>query len=43
MSVGVPVARRTTAPPELDSEAEAKFKALSGSLVAKYRTEFVKP
>jgi mannose-6-phosphate isomerase-like protein (cupin superfamily) len=43
MSVGVPVARRTTAPPELDPEAEAKFKALSGSLVAKYRTEFVKP
>ena len=41
-SVGVPVASRTTAPPPLDPAAESTFKALSGSLAAKYRTELVK-
>jgi quercetin dioxygenase-like cupin family protein len=42
MELGVPVATRTTAPPELDPAAQAKLKARSEELAPKYRTEFVK-
>jgi hypothetical protein len=39
--VGVPVATRTTAPPKLDSAAQAEFKAKAEALAPKYRTEFL--
>src|SRR5580658_8081093 len=37
--VGVPVATRTTAPPELDGTAHAEFKAKAEALGPKYKTE----
>ncbi len=42
MEVGVPVATRTTAPPELDPAAQAAFKAKAEALAPKYRTELLK-
>ncbi len=39
--IGVPVATRTTAPPKLDAEAQAAFKAKSEALAPKYRTELL--
>jgi quercetin dioxygenase-like cupin family protein len=39
--VGVRVATRTTAPPKLDDEAQAQFRAKAGALAGKYRTEFL--
>jgi quercetin dioxygenase-like cupin family protein len=39
--VGVRVATRTTAPPELDAEGEAAFRAKAGALAGKYKTEFL--
>lgn len=39
--VGVPVATRTTAPPKLNSEEQAAFRAKAESLAAKYRTELL--
>ena len=39
--VGVRVATRTTAPPKLDAEGEAAFRAKAGALAAKYKTEFL--
>jgi quercetin dioxygenase-like cupin family protein len=41
MEIGVPVATRTTAPPELDEAELAAFKAKAGALAPKYRTEFL--
>jgi quercetin dioxygenase-like cupin family protein len=41
MEVGVPVATRTTAPPELDSEQMAAFLQKAMSLAPKYRTELL--
>jgi len=41
MEVGVPVATRTTAPPELDEKAQTEFKAKSAALAPKYRTELL--
>jgi quercetin dioxygenase-like cupin family protein len=43
LEVGVPVATRTTPPPELDPAAQAALKAKSEALAPKYRTEFLKP
>ncbi len=40
--VGVPVATRTTPPPELDPAAQSALRAKSEALAPKYRTEFVK-
>jgi len=39
--VGVPVATRTTAPPNLDAAAQAEFKAKSEVLAPKYETELL--
>jgi quercetin dioxygenase-like cupin family protein len=39
--IGVPVATRTTAPPELDEKGQAEFRAKAAALAAKYRTEFL--
>ena len=41
--VGVPVARRTTAPPNMDEKSEHEFRAKALALAAQYKTEFVKP
>ena len=41
LEIGVPVATRTTPPPELDQAAQAKFRAKAGALAEKYRTEFL--
>lgn len=41
LELGIPVATRTTPPPKLDSEAEAKLRAKAASLAAKYRTELL--
>jgi hypothetical protein len=41
--VGVPVATRTTPPPQLDPAAQAEFRAKAESLAAKYKTEFLTP
>jgi quercetin dioxygenase-like cupin family protein len=41
MEVGVPVATRTTPPPELDEAARAAFRAKAQSLATKYHTEFL--
>jgi hypothetical protein len=41
MEIGVPVATRTTPPPEMDGAAQAEFKAKAGALALKYRTEFL--
>ena len=41
IEIGVPVATRTTPPPELDGAAQSDFKAKAGSLAQKYRTELL--
>lgn len=41
MKVGVPVATRTTPPPNLDESAQALLKAKAEALAPKYRTEFL--
>ena len=41
LEIGVPVATRTTPPPELDAAAQAEFRAKAGALAQKYRTEFL--
>jgi quercetin dioxygenase-like cupin family protein len=43
MEVGVPVATRTTAPPNLDPSAQEELKAKAAALAGKYRTEFIQP
>jgi quercetin dioxygenase-like cupin family protein len=43
MEVGVPVATRTTTPPELDEAAQAAFVAKAQELAPKYRTELLGP
>lgn len=43
MKVGVPVATRTTAPPELDETAQAEFVAKAQELAPQYRTELLGP
>ena len=40
--VGTPVETRTTAPPKLDADAQAKFRAKAEALAPKYRTELLK-
>ncbi len=40
--VGVPVATRTTAPPQLGEKQQAEFKEKAKALAPKYRTEFLK-
>lgn len=42
MEVGVPVASRTTPPPELNAEEQAAFFAKAEALAPKYRTELLK-
>jgi quercetin dioxygenase-like cupin family protein len=42
LEVGVPVATRTTPPPELDAAAQAEFRAKAAALAPKYRTELLK-
>ena len=42
LSIGVPVAGRTTPPPKPDKAAEAAMKAKTVALLQKYRTEMVK-
>jgi quercetin dioxygenase-like cupin family protein len=42
LEVGVPVATRTTPPPELDPSAQAELRAKSETLAPKYHTEFLK-
>lgn len=41
-AVGVMVETRTTPPPVLDDEAQAKFREKAGALAGQYRTEFLK-
>lgn len=41
LEIGVPVATRTTPPPELDRAAQAELQARVAGLAAKYRTEFL--
>lgn len=41
IEIGVPVATRTTPPPELNAAAQAEFRAKAGELAAKYRTELL--
>jgi quercetin dioxygenase-like cupin family protein len=43
LEVGVPVATRTTPPPQPGKVAETKMKAKVAALLPKYRTEMVKP
>jgi quercetin dioxygenase-like cupin family protein len=43
LEIGVPVASRTTPPPKPDKAAEEELKAKTPALMAKYRTEMVKP
>jgi quercetin dioxygenase-like cupin family protein len=42
MAIGVPVATRTTPPPDLDEAAQAEFRGKSEALAPKYRTEFLR-
>ena len=42
-AVGVPVATRTTPPPELDADAFAAFLKKSAELAPRYRTELLPP
>jgi quercetin dioxygenase-like cupin family protein len=42
LELGVPVATRTTPPPELDPAAQSELRAKSEVLAPKYRTEFLK-
>jgi quercetin dioxygenase-like cupin family protein len=39
--IGVPVATRTTPPPPLDAETQARLKAKAAELATKYRTEML--
>jgi quercetin dioxygenase-like cupin family protein len=41
LELGVPVATRTTPPPELDGAARAEFSAKAAALAPKYRTELL--
>jgi quercetin dioxygenase-like cupin family protein len=41
MEVGIPVAARTTPPPQLDGAAQAEFRAKAAALAPKYRTELL--
>jgi hypothetical protein len=41
--VGVPVATRTTAPPELGDDAQAVFIKKAVALSPQYRTELLRP
>jgi quercetin dioxygenase-like cupin family protein len=41
MEIGVPVATRTTPPPELGGAAQSEFKAKAAALAPKYRTELL--
>ena len=41
LEVGVPVATRTTAPPELDEKGMAEFLRKAKALAPKYKTEFL--
>jgi quercetin dioxygenase-like cupin family protein len=41
IEIGVPVATRTTPPPELNTAAQSEFRAKAGELAAKYRTELL--
>jgi len=43
LAVGVPVATRTTPPPQPDKATEAEMKAKTIALLPKYRTEMIKP
>jgi quercetin dioxygenase-like cupin family protein len=43
LEVGVPVATRTQAPPDLDQAAQAAFVAKSQALAPEYRTELLRP
>jgi quercetin dioxygenase-like cupin family protein len=40
--IGVPVAKRTTAPPKLDEKQMMEFKQKAAALAPKYRTELLK-
>jgi quercetin dioxygenase-like cupin family protein len=42
LEIGVPVATRTTPPPQLDKDAQEKLAAKAQELAPKYRTEFLK-
>ncbi len=42
LEVGVPVAGRTTAPPQPRPSEQAEFKAKAEALASKYKTEFLK-
>ena len=42
VEIGVPVATRTTPPPQLDKDAQEKLAANAQLLAPKYRTEFLK-
>jgi quercetin dioxygenase-like cupin family protein len=41
IEIGVPVATRTTPPPELNAAAQSELRAKAGELAAKYRTELL--
>jgi quercetin dioxygenase-like cupin family protein len=41
VEIGVPVATRTTPPPELSAAAQSEFKAKAAALAPKYRTELL--
>jgi quercetin dioxygenase-like cupin family protein len=41
MQIGVPVATRTTPPPEMDAVAQSEFRAKAAALAPKYHTEFL--
>lgn len=43
LEIGVPVAGRTTPPPELDAAAQSAFLAKAAALAPKYRTELLPP
>jgi quercetin dioxygenase-like cupin family protein len=43
MRIGVPVASRTEAPPELDEAGQAAFRAKAEELAPRYRTELLRP
>jgi len=41
LEIGIPVATRTTAPPEPDEAAQAAFRARAEALAPKYKTELL--
>jgi len=41
LEIGIPVAGRTTPPPQLDEAGQAEFRKKAGALAAKYRTELL--